>query len=163
MNLALIVIDVQKAYYNGPSKISMDSASEYINAAIDLFRDKGLPVIWVQDADEEDGVLPGTEGYELIDALIPQEGDYHIHKKYGNAFNKTDLAALLEEKGIDSPLLTGYCAEYCVLSTYRGALDLDLSPILLRGSIASGNEKHLQMVMDISEVMSFRVLEKLLD
>jgi len=163
MKLALIVIDVQKAYHHGPSKKSMDSACEYINAAIDLFRKHNLPIIWVQDSDEEDGVVPGTVGYELIDSLTPLKGDYHVNKFYGNAFNKTDLASYLEEKGIDTPLLTGYCAEYCVLSTYRGALDVDLSPILLRGAIATGNDKHLDMVMEISDVMSFGVLQNILE
>jgi nicotinamidase-related amidase len=36
--------------------------------------------------------------------------------------------------------MAGYCAEYCVLSTYRGAIDLDLNPILLRDALASGSE-----------------------
>jgi nicotinamidase-related amidase len=36
------------------------------------------------------------------------------------------LAAALQPLGVDTLIFTGFCAEYCVLATYRGAEDLDL-------------------------------------
>jgi nicotinamidase-related amidase len=38
MNIALLVIDMQRAFFNGLSKKSMKNAAEYINYAVNLFR-----------------------------------------------------------------------------------------------------------------------------
>ena len=73
----------------------------------------------------------------LPDQLHILDSDVHIHKTYGNAFNKTPLTDELRQFGVDTVIITGFCAEYCVLSTCRGAEDQDLTPILLRGSLAS--------------------------
>lgn len=163
MRFGLMIIDLQKAYYEGDSKKSMDSASEYINAIIPLFRKKKLPIIWIQDIDDEDGVVPGTEGFDLIECLEPEKDDYRIHKKYGNGFNKTKLVDILKEENIQTLIVTGYSAEYCVLSTYRGALDYDLTPVLLKNGIASGNQSNIKFVEDISDIISYNILKKLLE
>lgn len=54
-------------------------------------------------------------------------------------------------------------AEYCVLSTCRGAEDQDLTPILLRGSLASGNLKNIRFVENVNEVISYEALKKCLE
>jgi nicotinamidase-related amidase len=165
MKPALLVIDVQKEFYKfGPTTVqSLNDAIEYINAAIALFRDKGLPVICVQHVDEEEKLVPGAEGFELPEQLHILPSDPHIHKTYGNAFNKTALAGELRDSGVDTVILTGFCAEFCVLSTYRGAQDLDLTPIILRGSLASGSLDNIRFVESVSDVMSFGALKKVLE
>lgn len=160
MKLALMVIDMQIAYYRERSRASMDAAAEYINAAVDLFREKGLPVIWVQDRGD---VVPGDPGFELLESLEPREGEYRIVKNYGNSFNGTDCEKILRDEKADCVVVTGYCAENCVLSTYRGALDLDLLPMVLRGALASGSAENLRFVENISETVTFRVLAKMAD
>lgn len=141
----------------------MDTACEYINAVLPLFRKRGSPVLWVQHMDEEDGVVPGKEGFDLLDALKPEPGESRVRKVYGNSFNKTDCARILAESRPDLVVLTGCCAEHCVLSTYRGAQDLDLLPVILRNGIASGSRKNQEFVERISNVISFGVLRKLLE
>ena len=162
MKPALMIIDLQKAFCTGESQKSMEEACEYINAILPVFREKGLPIVWVQHIDKEWGVIPGTEGFEFIDQLKPEEGEYHIHKEYGNSFNKTSCHEILKEHGVDTIVITGYCAENCVLSTYRGALDLDLTPVILKNAIASGSKENLRFVQDISNVISFDILKKIL-
>ncbi len=163
MNLALMIIDLQKAFCNDQNKHSMDSACEYINAILPVFRKANLPILWVQHMDEEDGVGPGVEGFEFIDALQPQEGEYRIHKTYGNSFNKTNCMDILNEKKVDTVIITGYCAEYCVLSTYRGAKDHDLTPIILKNAIASPNPQNIKFVEDISELITYGALKKIVE
>jgi nicotinamidase-related amidase len=165
MNPALLVIDIQKAFFEGDpvTAQSLNKAIEYVNAAIALFREKGLPVVSVQDVDEEDGTVPGTEGFDLPDHLDILDSDLHIHKTYGNAFNKTPLAIELRTLGVDTVIVTGYCAEYCVLSTCRGAKDLDLRPIILRGSLASGIPENIGFVESISDVISYGALRTCLE
>ena len=164
MNPALLVVDVQKQFFNSSPTAaqSLNDAIEYINAAIALFREKDLPVICVQHVDEEEKLVPGEEGFGLPEELDILASDLHIHKTYGNSFNKTSLEDELRGLGVDTVIITGYCAEYCVLSTYRGAQDLDLTPIILRGSLASGNLKNLKFVESISDIISYGVLNKLL-
>ena len=164
MKPALLVIDVQKAFFqSSPATAqSLNSAIEYINAAIALFREKQLPVICVQHMNPADKLVPGTEGFDLPDHLQVLPSDIHIHKTYGNSFVKTPLESTLRELGIDAVIVTGFCAEYCVLAAYRGAQDIDLTPILLRGSLASGNAEHIKFVEDISDIISYGALKKFL-
>jgi nicotinamidase-related amidase len=164
MNPALLVVDVQKAFFriDPATTQSLDSAIEYINAAIALFRDRGLPVICVQHMDKAENLVPGEDGFDLPDKLNILSSDLHIHKTYGNSFNKTPLEEELRKLGVDTVVITGFCAEYCVLSTYRGAQDLDLTPIILRGALASGIPENIKFVESISDIISYGVLEKML-
>jgi isochorismate hydrolase len=115
-------------------------AIEYINAAIALFRERGLPVVCVQQVEAEDGLVPGETGFEVPDHVDVLASDVHIHKTYGNAFNKTPLHAELQRLGVDTVIITGFCAEYCILATDRGARDLDLLwPSLKSAAIASSS------------------------
>lgn len=154
---------MQKAFYVGDIVQQMESAAEYINHVLPKFEEKGLPIIWVQDVDEDDGVVPGTEGFEFIDSLTPKSDSIRIHKHYGNSFNKTELDKILKEKEIDTVVVTGFCAEYCVLSTYRGAKDLDYFPVLLKNGIASTTAANKDFVENISELMTAETLVKVLD
>ena len=165
MKPALLVVDVQKEFFKlSPATAqSLNDAIEYINAAIALFREKNLPVICVQHVEEEEKLVPGEDGFELPEALDVLPSDLHIHKTYGNSFNKTPLADELRERGVDTVIITGFCAEYCVLSTYRGAEDLDLTPVVLRGSLASTTPKNIRFVESISDVISYGALKKALD
>ena len=164
MKVALLVIDVQKAFFDiSPvTTQSLKDAIEYINAAIALFREKDLPVICIQHMDEEEDLVPGQEGFDLPESLKILPTDLHIHKTYGNAFNKTPLQEELQKLGVDTVIVTGFCAEYCVLSTARGAQDLDLVPIILRDSLASGVPENATFVERISNLVSFGVLNKML-
>ncbi len=163
MKPALLIIDLQVAFAKGESGKQMESAAEYINAALELFRNKKLPIVWIQHIDTEDGVLPGTPGFEFIPALQPKEGESRIHKAYGNAFNKTGLDGILKAAGADTLILSGYCAEYCVTSTLVGANDLDYSPILYRGGIASGDTENRLAVERAYDLLTYGALNKLLE
>jgi len=154
MKPALMVIDMQKAYHVGTSAASMDSACEYINAAVALFRKKGFPILWILNKDEYDEAMPGLPGYELVDCLKPLDNELLIPKEYNNSFNRTECGSILQSHEVDTVIVTGYCAEHCVLSTARGARDLDIASVLLRGGIASGIEENIGFVERISEVIS---------
>jgi len=164
MKPALLVIDVQKEFFliNHATAQSLHAAIEYINAAIELFREKELPVISIQHMDKEDNLVQGEEGFDLPEELKILPEDIHIHKTYSNSFNKTPLAEELKKLEVDTLIITGFCAEYCVLSTYRGAKDLDFTPIMLRGALASGEKENIRFVESISDVLSFGALKSML-
>jgi nicotinamidase-related amidase len=160
---ALLVIDVQKAFFkDAVAARTLGSALEYINAAVDLFRTRDLPVVCVQHVEEAENLVPGREGFDIPESLRILPTDLRIHKTYGNAFNKTPLYEELQRHGVDTVIVTGFCAEYCVLSTCRGAKDLDLTPIILRGAIASGVEENIGFVERVNDLISYAALEKAL-
>jgi nicotinamidase-related amidase len=163
MRPALLIIDLQKAYYDAETKGSMNKASDIINAVIPLFRKKSLPIIWVQHIDKEDESEPGKAGFEFIDQLKPNSKDYRVQKRYRNTFNKTNCLEIIKKENIDTVIITGYCAEFCIQGTYIGALDQDLVPIILKNGIASGNNENLRCIENINEIISSKALKKVLE
>jgi len=140
----------------------LKSAISYINAAINLFREKNLPIVVIQHKSEEQGLVPGKSGFDVHDSVKLKPQDIQIVKTYGNSFTKTGLAEELRKLGVDTVIVTGFCAEYCVLSTYRGAQDFDFTPIMLKGSLASENAEHIRFVEEITETISYGALKTLL-
>jgi nicotinamidase-related amidase len=166
------VIDIQKEFFqpgwsgsSSKSQVfteSLNSAIVNINAAMDLFRKKNLPIVVIQHKSEEEGLIPGKPGFDVPERVKLESQDMRIVKTYGNAFTKTGLAEKLRKLGVDTVILTGFCAEYCVLSTYRGSQDLDFTPVILKGSLASDNAEHIRFVEEITETISYGALKTLL-
>ena len=165
MKPALLVIDIQKDFFNNSPTTAqlLNKAIENINWVIALFREKGLPVICVQHMEPENGLVPGQEKYDLPDSLQILPSDLHIHKTYRNSFNKTPLAEKLAEMGVDTVFITGYCAQYCILSTIRGAMDLDLTPIVVKECIAGDDSESVTFVENIDDLITYGALSKLLE
>jgi len=164
MKPALLVIDVQNEFFNlnQACSDSLKSAIEYVNAAIDLFRKKNLPIVIIQHKSEEQGLVPGKSGFDVPQSVKLEPHDLRIVKTYGNSFIKTELAEKLRRLGVDTVIVAGFCAEFCVLSTYRGAQDCDFTPIILKGSLASDNAEHIRFVEEITETVSYGALKTLL-
>ncbi len=172
MKPALLVVDIQKRFFK-PASVgssskdqacsdSLASAIECINAAIGLFRKRNLPIVVIQHKSEEEDLVPGKTGFDVPESVKLEPQDMRIVKTYGNAFTKTGLAEKLRKLGVDTLIVTGFCAEFCVLSTYRGAQDLDFRPIVLKGSLASENPERIKFVEEITEAISYGALETFL-
>jgi nicotinamidase-related amidase len=162
MRPALLIIDVQNEFFkmNQSCSDSLKSAIEYINVAIALFRKKSLPIVVIQHSSE--GLAPGNPDFDVPETVKLEPQDIRIVKTYGNSFTKTGLAEKLKELEVDTLIVTGFCAEYCVLSTYRGAQDFDFAPIILKGSLASDNAEHIRFVEEITETISCGALKTML-
>jgi nicotinamidase-related amidase len=165
MKTALLVIDVQNMFFSDkPARLAeLENAAEYINAAIDLFRKKNLPIVCIQHMNPEDNLVPGQTGFDVPDILNILPGDVHIHKTYGNSFTKTPLAEKLRALGADTVVVTGFAAEGCVLATVRGAEDYDFTSMILRSSIIGGKPGVAPLVESINEIISYDVLCKVLE
>jgi nicotinamidase-related amidase len=164
MKAALLVVDFQKQFFgiSQACSASLNAAIEYVNEAILLFRKRGLPIIVIQHKNEGEGLVPGNPNFEVHENVKLEQQDLRIVKTYGNAFNRTELAEKLRDLSIDIVIITGFCAEECVLSTYIGAQDKDFTPIILRSSLASDNPSRAKFVEDISNLISIGALRKLL-
>jgi nicotinamidase-related amidase len=161
MKPALLIIDMQKQFYNrgGLFAQSFNQAISYINTAIALFREKSLPIIVIEHQNAEDGLVPGAAGFPTHEDIKLQPTDERITKTYGNAFTKTSLAEMLRSQGVDTVIITGFCAEWCVLSTCRGAEDHDFLSILLRSALAGGVPERIRFVEEINQIISYEALK----
>ena len=164
MKPALLVIDMQNEFFDigQACSDSLKSAIEYINETMGIFRKKNLPIVIIQHKSKEQELVPGKSGFNVHKSVKIQPEDIRIVKTYSNSFTKTELAEKLRELGVDVVIVTGFCAEYCVLSTYRGAQDLDFTPIILKGALASENTEHIKFVEEITETISYGALKTLL-
>ncbi|HBE72732.1 MAG TPA: isochorismatase [candidate division Zixibacteria bacterium] len=164
MKPALLVIDMQEHYLGIPgARDSFMSAAWWINRAIALFRAKGYPVIDVRHTDKAEGFVPGAKGYQTHPDIKLEPGDLKVDKERGSAFAGTGLDGKLRDMGVDTVVITGFCSEFCVLSTCRGAKDLGFKTILLRDATASFKPERIKFVEEISETVSLGALEALLD
>ncbi len=160
MKPALLVIDVQNKWLNqSPGlKASLELRVEVINSAIALFREKGLPIIRVYHIDKGEGPMPGTDEFEFLPSIGTIDSDTRVIKNYPNAFNKTELAGILQQKQVDTVILCGLSATACVMATYVGAEDQDLHPFLLRDGVAAGSEQLVKFAEEIFETLSVGAL-----
>lgn len=69
----------------------------------------------------------------------------------------------MRENDVDIVVVAGYCAEYCVISTYKGALDYDFFPVILKDGIASWKKGNEELIESITNVISPAVLKKIME
>lgn len=123
-NRALIVVDVQQEYFDGPLEIQFppreDSLSRILHA-VDVAREAGMPVVIVQhDLPEGAPVFAsGSTGWslhaDLESRLQPQWK--RVTKKYASVLDGTGLADWLREQDIDRVTLVGYMTNNCIIGT----------------------------------------------
>ena len=116
-NTALVVIDFQVGVV--AEAHDRDGVVGNINALVDKARSEGVPVIWVQQSDED---MPmGTPEWEYVPELTIGDSEPVVHKSYGDSFEGTDLEDVLAKAGIGHLVVAGAQTDACVRSTIHGA------------------------------------------
>lgn len=160
MKTALIVIDLQQAFY-AKAPEAFDRAVQHIQALIARFRQNNDAVIWVQHGGKH--LKPTHPDYAFVRGLEPLQGDFRVHKTYGSAFHDGSLKQYLQERGIDTIYLCGFAAENCILSTARGAMDVDIRPLLVKEAVVSSNAHKAACVLEIQPNITVKELMKSLE
>ncbi|MGD8538601.1 MAG: isochorismatase family protein [Candidatus Aminicenantes bacterium] len=163
MKPALLVIDIQNAFLPYMSEEDKGIGMYMINAAIELFRENGFPVIRVYHTDPKEGPPPGTEAFEFPETVKIKSDDPKIIKNYPNAFKKTELETWLREKEHNTVFLCGLSAVGCVMATYWSAYDLDFNVFMIKDALISHNSTYTDFVEDICETVTFTALKLLLE
>jgi len=159
---ALIVIDIQKeTFYDreGEAIPTMPGyADRMIEArmAIDKARERGIPVIFIQEVHRPDLVDFGREldGSEDIHCLESDPGtaiaveemgflpsDYLIKKRRYSAFFGTDFEILLRGLKIDTLLLCGGLTDVCVHYTFVDGHQSDYFCRVIEDCVAGSSEE----------------------
>jgi nicotinamidase-related amidase len=116
-NTALVVIDVQNGVVTGAHE--RDAVVANIGTLVEKARDEGVPVVWVQHSSEQ--LKPGSEPWEYVPELKPEEAEALVHKTYGDSFEDTDLEQVLAEAEVGRLVVTGAQTDACIRSTIHGA------------------------------------------
>lgn len=151
MKQALIVSDMLEDFIrmDGPLPMGEEGINIIPNLQklIRFCREKAIPVIYSNDALSPDCFLfqsrmnphaiQGTPGAKVISELKPEDGDLIVEKPRFSAFFKTELAAILRKRGVDTVVIGGVSTEVCVLSTAYDAVCHDFHVIVLDDCVAS--------------------------
>ncbi|NJS14768.1 MAG: cysteine hydrolase [Sphingopyxis sp.] len=123
MSTALLVVDVQNILCQGKwAAFDVLTIVANINVIIEQTRNTGGTVVFIQHEADHDAMRFGTDGWHLHQGLNVSPHDLRVRKRTSDAFFKTNLYALLDEKRIKHVMICGMQTEYCVDSTMRGAL-----------------------------------------
>lgn len=166
---ALIVVDMQNAYAKTEGYLELagfDVATtatviENINKTIEISRQTGIQIVFLQNGWDPQYVEAGGEGspnwhksnalktmrrqpelsgrflskggwdYQLVDELVPQEQDWIIAKTRYSGFFNTNLDTMLRARGIRNLVFTGIATNVCVESTLRDGFHLEYFCIVL--------------------------------
>ncbi|MEU3683703.1 cysteine hydrolase family protein [Streptomyces sp. NPDC048405] len=145
---ALLVIDMQNttvamAHRAAETVAAIAGLSERARAA-------GVPVVTVRQRDE--GMVPGTEGWQVVPELAPREGDPVVDKTTPDSFLGTGLDETLRALGVTEVIVTGFATEVCVDTTARQALSRGYDLVV----VADGHTTSVRTEEDVDLVPADR-------
>jgi nicotinamidase-related amidase len=117
-NTALLVIDVQNDVMAGVH--NRDDVIANIAVLVDKARAENAPVVWVQHS--ADNLPRGSDGWLYVRELVQRESEPVVHKRYGDAFEETDLEAVLAERKVGRLVVAGAQTDECIRSTLHGLI-----------------------------------------
>lgn len=125
MNRALLIIDVQREYFEGAFPIRhpvghLDAILDMMDAANKV----KIPTVVIRhhQPDPESPVFrQGSDLWQLHDEVESRPRDVLIDKQLPGSFTNTPLDDLLREKKIDTVSIVGYMTQVCCDTTARQA------------------------------------------
>lgn len=117
-NTALLVVDVQNGVVTGNH--ARDDVVANVATLVDKARDQDVPIIWVQHND--DALTDGSEAWQIVPELQPDDREPLVQKRYGDSFEDSDLEDVLSGLGIGRLIVAGAQTDACIRSTLHGAL-----------------------------------------
>ena len=117
-NAALLVIDVQKGVV--ADSWNRDEVIENCVKMVEHARASDVPVIWIQH--EADDLPRDSNEWQLVEELVPAEGETRVYKEYSDSFAQTGLGKILEDLDVGHLVISGAQTNACVrATTYRAA------------------------------------------
>lgn len=133
------------------------NAMPIVYTKMSLHDDWALPMKMIRftepDRIQGKALLPGHKRYfsdvrreldvtDIVAEVYPENGDHIINKSWFDAFNGTNLGALLHGLSIEYVLVTGTVTHICVESTAKGAFNHGYFPVIVSDGISSFAPEH---------------------
>lgn len=149
--------DGKLAHWGMAAMVHEQGLLEHSRALLDWVRTEGLMVLYFVYAFKEDfsdlpansplygglkesgGLVKGTWGAEIHEAVRPREGERVIAKPRISAFAGTGLDEFLRAGGVDTLILAGLTTNWVIESTARQAMDLGYRLVVVEDCMASFN------------------------
>ena len=158
---ALLVIDMENGFVHPEGGHWIRFAQSMVPncvRAVELAREKGIPVLFVKRIYRADGsdvectrhdtwlgggrsMSPGSFGAEEPESLRPAPGDYTIIKPRWSAFFQTELDLILRRLGVRTVILAGTTTPNCTRTTCYDANALDYNVVVLSDCTSSQTEE----------------------
>lgn len=173
-NTVLIVVDIQ----GGSGTVAlgdggiphMGGAAERrprVRSTIDLARQAGVPVVWIQEVHkrslvdigrELDGAegphcLEGDDGTEIAAWLDPQPEEFVIRKRRYSAFFGTELEIVLKAYKADTVMLVGGLTDVCIHYTAVDAHQHDYHVRVLQDCVGGSSDRAHQASLEAIEYL----------
>jgi nicotinamidase-related amidase len=116
-NSALLVVDVQNGVVERAHE--RDAVVSNVGALVERARHESVPVVWVQHSDEQ--LAQGSDQWQIVPELSPDDAEPLIEKLYGDAFEDTTLETTLSDLGVGRLVVAGAQSDVCIRSTLHGA------------------------------------------
>jgi nicotinamidase-related amidase len=145
MTDALIIIDLQEGPFGGgPAKHDAAGLVARLNGLAAEVRVSGGTVVYVQhDGPPGSDHHPDHPGWRLLSSLEVHPADAVLRKRSCDCFLDTPLDALLEARGVDRLIITGWATDYCVDTTVRSALARGYPTIVPSDGHTAADRPHL--------------------
>lgn len=120
----LLVVDVQRALVEEePYRIG--PVLENIQRLLGFARSHGIEAVYVRhdDGPEAEEMAFGSPGWQISEAVAPQEGERIFDKRFNSAFLNTGLDSYLNEKGVETLAIVGMQTELCIDATVKSAFE----------------------------------------
>jgi nicotinamidase-related amidase len=96
-----------------------DTVVANVASLVEKARQEQVPVVWVQHSD--DGLVRGSEDWQIVPELAPGDEEALVEKNYGDSFEDTILESVLSDLGVGRLIVVGAQTDACVRSTLHGA------------------------------------------
>ena len=126
-NSAVLVVDFQVGTV--ADTYHRDEVQAKLKELVAKARAAGVLVIWVQDVAE--GREPGSVPWQIVPELGPLPDEPRVQKRYGDAFEGTELSDLLAAGRIGRLYVAGAQSDACIRSTIHGAFTRGYDTILV--------------------------------
>lgn len=143
---ALIVIDVQNDYFDGPLEIQYpDKGVSFGNIlrAMDIAREARIPTLTVQHMFPAQAPVfaEGSDGARLHPEIErrAEEAQKHVVKQVASVFAIDGVSDWLREQQVDTVTLVGYMTNNCVIGTAAAAEPLGFSVEVLADATGALN------------------------
>ncbi len=140
---ALLIVDMQVGLFQGDSpRYDAQGVIQRINEIARVVRATGGMVIFMQHEDHG-GLMPETEGWEILPDLKPMDTDLLIRKQACDSFYETNLPDLLEQNRVQELIITGCATDFCVDTTIRAAASRNYEVVVVEDGHTTRDRPHL--------------------